>query len=140
MSISFWGEDFQRINMHYNGRNSPAYVGFLFIYGASMFYQFWYRVTRWSFMTIYSQICRLISEEKIFKELICIIMGKTAPPPCGSHLLTEQMCFSYFGRGSLDATYANLQSNLSINFWVEDFQSINIHNNRKNSPPLWEPN
>ena len=30
--------------------------------------------------------------------------------------------------------YANLQSNLSISFWGEDFQRINMHYNRKNSP------
>ena len=28
---------------------------------------------------------------------------------------------------------ANLQSNLSISFWKEDFQLINMHHNRKNS-------
>ena len=49
-----------------------------------------------------STVCLLVSEEKIFKELICIIIGKTAPPLWGPHLLTEQVCFSNFGRGSLD--------------------------------------
>ena len=33
-------------------------------------------ITRWSFILIYSQICPLVSEEKIFKELICIIIEK----------------------------------------------------------------
>ena len=53
-------------------------------------------------MPIYSQICPLVSEEKIFKELICGITGKTAPSPWGPHLLTEQVCFSKFGKESLD--------------------------------------
>ena len=30
--------------------------------------------------------------------------------------------------------YANLQSNLSISFWLEDFQKIKIHYNGKSSP------
>ena len=42
----------------------------------------------------------LVSEEKIFKELICIIRGKDPIPPCESHLFTKQVCFSNFGRGS----------------------------------------
>ena len=29
--------------------------------------------------------------------------------------------------------HANLQSNLSISFWVEDFQGNNMHHKRKNS-------
>ena len=45
-------------------------------------------------MPIYSQICPLVSEEKIFKELICIIIGKTAPPPGGPHLLMEQVALA----------------------------------------------
>ena len=37
LSISFWGEDFQRINMHYNGKKSPAPMGALLIDGAGLF-------------------------------------------------------------------------------------------------------
>ena len=44
----------------------------------------------------------IVSVEKIFKKLICIIIGKTAPSLWGPHLLTEQVCFSNSGRGSLD--------------------------------------
>ena len=54
----------------------------------------------WWYMPINKQICPLASE-KSFKELICIIIGKTVPSQWGPHLLTEQVCFSNFGRGSL---------------------------------------
>ena len=37
LSISFWGEDFQRINMHYNPKNSPAPARPSFIDGAKLF-------------------------------------------------------------------------------------------------------
>ena len=37
LSISFCGEDFQRTNMHYNTKNSPAPVGASFIDEASLF-------------------------------------------------------------------------------------------------------
>ena len=54
-------------------------------------------------MPIYSQICSLVSEEKIFEELICIIIGKTAMHPDGG-LVYRQSKFAdrNFGRGSLD--------------------------------------
>ena len=54
------------------------------------------------FMPIYSQICLLASEEKNFKDVIYIIIGKTAQPPVEPHLLMEQVCLNIFGRGSLD--------------------------------------
>ena len=37
LSISFCGEDFQRTNMHFNGKNSPAPMGASFINEASLF-------------------------------------------------------------------------------------------------------
>ena len=41
LSISFWGEDFQIINMHFNMKNSPELVGASPIDEASLFKQFW---------------------------------------------------------------------------------------------------
>ena len=64
LSVSFWGEDFQKINMHYNGKNNPAPVGASLT--EEVLANLW-RVTRWSLMLIYSQICPLVSEKKIFK-------------------------------------------------------------------------
>ena len=37
LSISFEEEYFQRINMHYDTKNSPALIGASFIEGASLF-------------------------------------------------------------------------------------------------------
>ena len=79
--------------MHYYGKTTFP-LGASLIDRASLFkHHLW---------PIYSQIRLLVSEEKIFKELICIIIGKTAPPPWEPNLMTEQVCFSNFGRESLD--------------------------------------
>ena len=47
-------------------------------------------------MPIYSQICPLVSEEKVINELIYIIIENTALPLEGPHLLMEKVGFSKF--------------------------------------------
>ena len=85
LSISFWGEDFQRINMHYNRKNSPTPIGSLINWRS--------------------------------KFILAILV-----------------------EGHYMIIYPNLQLNLSISFWGEDFQRINMHYNRKNSPtPVGAP-
>ena len=37
-----------------------------------------------------------IVSEEIFKELLCIILGKATPPAWGPHLFMEQVCLSNF--------------------------------------------
>ena len=85
-------------------------------------------------MPIYSQCCPLVSEEKIFKELICIILGKKQPCPHGGLIYYGRKLFlAILLQGHQMIIYANLQPNLLISFG-EDFQRINMHYNRKNSP------
>ena len=80
LSISFCGEDFQRINKHYNWKNHPTCVGASIIDQASLFKQLWMK-------------------------------------------------------GHQMIIYANLQSNLSTQFWEKDFQRSNIHYSRNKAPP-----
>ena len=96
--ICFWEEDFQRINTHSNWKNSPSPKGASITRAKFVLATL---VEDHKIMPIYSQICPLVSE-KIFKELISIIIGKTAPTPWWPHLLTEQVCYSNFAKGSLD--------------------------------------
>ena len=44
-------------------------------------------------MPIYSQMCPLVSEEKIFKELLCIIIGKTVTAPMGASFIDQASLF-----------------------------------------------
>ena len=62
-------------------------------------------------------------------------MGKTVPFPIGASFINQTSLF--FGtliKGDHMIISANLQSTLSISFWEEDFQRINMHYNGKNSP------
>ena len=56
-------------------------------------------------MIIYADLQSNMSisfEVKDFQRINMHYKGKTALPPWGPHLLTEQVCFSNLGRGSLD--------------------------------------
>ena len=79
------------------GKTAPPRMGAPFIYGASLYLSNFGRGSLdESFMPIYSQICPLVSEEKIFKELICIIIGKKAPPPLGAPFIDGAGLFWQF--------------------------------------------
>ena len=59
---------------------------------------------------------------------------KTDPSPWGPHLLTEQVCFSNYGKGSSHDHLCQSIVKSVHQFLKEDFQRITIHYNRKNSP------
>ena len=73
-------------------------------------------------MPIYNEICALVSEKKIFKELICIIIRKTAHLRGGLIYWRSKFVLAILIDGHLMTIYANLHSNLSISFRGEDFK------------------
>ena len=66
-------------------------------------------------MPIYSQICPLVSKEKIFKELICIIIGKTSPYR-DLNYWWRKFVLATLVKGHQMIIYANLQSIKSVSF------------------------
>ena len=72
LSISFWAEDFQRLNI---GKNSPTpWEPYLMTEQVCL--NIFGRGSLDVHLCQSTQICTLVSEEKIFKELICIIIKK----------------------------------------------------------------
>ena len=49
-------------------------------------------------------------------------MGNNSPFTVGPHLMTSKFVFTTLLKGHHMIIFANLQSNLSISFWGEDFQ------------------
>ena len=68
---------------------SPFPIGASFINQTNLFLEFWERVITWSFLPIYSQLCPLVSEKKIFNEFIYIIMGKNSPNTMGASFIDK---------------------------------------------------
>ena len=66
---------------------------------------------------------------------LCIIMGKQPLPHGGLMYWPSKFVLATLVKGHYMIIYANLQSNLPISFWGDDFQRINMHHyDRKNSP------
>ena len=61
-------------------------------------------------------------------------MGKQRLPRRGLIYWLCKFVLATLVKGHHMIIYANLHSNLSISIWGEDYQSCNIHYNRKNGP------
>ena len=79
LSSSFWEENFKIMNIQYYRKNSPTPVG-AYLMKHICFTSFGTRLLDDHFMPVYTKICLVVSEKKIFKELISILIRKTAPP------------------------------------------------------------